>query len=118
MGKLDKATTGGRSPQAAAQSPTQTSEERRWRAEDALRTATTHLKNTQDQTLMKDVQKLASEQMTHLACVAAHAGGATTQHDQRKDTRGKAGPPKAADKGGSSGGGSAKQGPRSQKTKK
>lgn len=119
MGKLDKATSGGKSPQAAQNAPTQTSEERRWRAEDALRTATTHLKNTQDQTLMKDVQKLASEQMTHLARVAAHAGGATTRSSgSSPDKRTATTPPKAASKGGSTGGGSVKQGPRSQKTKK
>lgn len=118
MGKLDKATTGAKTVSATQNSPTQTSEERRWRAEDALRTATSHMKNQQDHTLMKDVQKLASEQMTHLARVANHAAGATTQHDQRKDTRTKAGPPKAASKGGSTGGGSAKQGPRSGKTVK
>lgn len=118
MGKLDSKTGGGKSPQAAQLAPTQTSEERRWRAEDALRTATTHLKNTQDQALMKDVQRLASEQMTHLAHVAKHAAGATTRTGSSPDKRTPTTPPKSASKDDSSGGGSKKQGPRSGKSVK
>src|SRR6266852_2796146 len=106
MGKLDKATGGAKAPAAAQNASTQTSEERRWRAEDALRTATTHIKNSQDGELMKDVQKLASEQMTHLATVAKHAGGATTRTGSSPDKRTNTGPPKAASKGDSKGGGS------------
>jgi hypothetical protein len=40
--------------------------ERRWKAEDALRTAQQYEKNCRDKELMKDMKKIAQEQMKDL----------------------------------------------------
>lgn len=110
MGKLDSKVGGIKSPEAAQRSPTQTSEERRYRAEENLRTVQNYTKIANDPAALKDVQALATQQMKNLAAVAAHASGATTRGAGKGPDAGKSGgtkssPPKAASKGGSSSGG-------------
>lgn len=110
MGKLDKATGGIKSPESAQRSPTQTAEERRYRAEENLRTMQGYHKIANDPDALRDVQKLATDQMKTLAAVAAHASGATTRNGSSPDKRTNTNPPKAASKGGSSQGGARSMG--------
>jgi hypothetical protein len=111
MGKLDKATGGIKSPESAQRSPTQTAEERRYRAEENLRTCSAYHKLAADPNALRDVQKLATEQMMTLARVADHAAGATTRSSgSSPDKRTNTNPPKAASKGGSSEGGARSMG--------
>jgi hypothetical protein len=115
MGKLDKAAGGIKSPEAAQRSPTQTSEERRYRTEENLRTVQNYTKIANDPHALRDVQALAHEQMERLAEVANHAKGATTRGAGKGPSTGHAGatkssPPKAASKGGSTGGGARNMG--------
>jgi hypothetical protein len=109
MGKLDSK-TGGNKVEAAQRSPTQTSEERRYRAEENLSTMRGYHKIANDPDALRDVQKLATEQMKTLAAIAAHASGATTRTGSSPDKRTNTKPPKAASKGGSSGGGARNMG--------
>lgn len=110
MGKLDTKVGGIKSPEAAQRSPTQTSEERRYRAEENLRTIQSYQKIANDPSALKDVQALATQQMKTLAAAAAHAGGATTRNGSSPDKRTNTAPPKAAGKGGSTGGGARNMG--------
>lgn len=50
-------------------SPAQVREERRWKAEDALRTITRAGEIQRDRGLMREVKKLATEQMSTLKSV-------------------------------------------------
>jgi hypothetical protein len=110
MGKLDSKTGGIKSPESAQRSPTQTSEERRYRAEENLRTMTKFHELASDPDAVKDVQDLATKQMATLAKVAGKASGASTRTDSSPDKRTNTNPPKAAGKGGSSGGGARNMG--------
>lgn len=115
MGKLDKAAGGIKSPEAAQRSPTQTSEERRYRAEENLRTVQNYTKIANDPHALRDVQALATQQMKTLAAVADHAKGATTRGAGKGPGAGQSGqtkstPPKAAKQGGSTGGGARSMG--------
>jgi len=114
MGKLDAKTGGIKSPESAQRSPTQTAEERRYRAEENLRTMSKYHEIASDPDALKDVQHLATKQMQTLARVAQHASGATTRNSSSPDRRTATTPPKAASKG-ATGGGSKTQGPRSGK---
>lgn len=108
MGKLDSKTGGIKSPEAAQRSPTQTSEERRYRAEENLRTLSRFHEIAEDKDALRDVQQLAQKQMATLSKVAAHASGATTRGGASPDKRTSTAPPKAAAKSGSVGGGKRK----------
>lgn len=108
MGKLDNKVGGIKSPEAAQRSPTQTSEERRYRAEENLRTMSRYHEIANDPDALKDVRQLATKQMATLSKVAAHAGGATTRTGSSPDKRTSTAAPKAAAKGGSAGGGKRK----------
>lgn len=115
MGKLDKAAGGIKSPESAQRSPTQTAEERRYRTEENLRTMQGYHKIANDPDALSDVQALATQQMKALAAVAAHASGATTRGAGKGPGAGHSGqtkssPPKAASKGGSTGGGARSMG--------
>jgi hypothetical protein len=123
MGKLDQKTGGIKSPESAQRSPTQTSEERRYRAEENLRTASKYHEMATDRDALKDVQALAVKQMATLAKVAGKADGASTRSFDKSsggsspDKRTNTNPPKAASKGGSSGGGARNMGRASQTSK-
>ncbi len=118
MGKLDAKAGGIRSPESAQRSPTQTSEERRYRAEDNLRTMSKYHEITNDPDAVRDVQELAAKQMATLAKVAGNAKGATTRTGSPPDRRTSTAPPKAASKGGSAGGGARNMGRASATMKK
>lgn len=124
MGKLDAKAGGIKAVSAAQNSSTQTSEERRWRAEDHLRTAIQYHKGQRDTSLVKDVQQLATQQMKDLAHVAGIAAGASTRTGSSPDRRTSTQPPRAAKAAsktssqGAKGGGSKAQGPRSGKSVK
>jgi len=118
MGKLDSKTGGIRSPESAQRSPTQTAEERRYRAEENLRTMSRYHEIASDPDALKDVQALATKQMATLANVAKHAGGATTRTGSSPDRRTNTAPPKAAAKSGSGGGGARNMGRASATSKK
>ena len=110
MGKLDVKTGGIRSPESAQRSPTQTAEERRYRAEENLRTLSKAHDIANDPDALRDVQQLATKQMATLAKVAGHASGATTRTGSSPDRRTNTNPPKAAGRGGSGGGGARNMG--------
>jgi hypothetical protein len=113
MSKLDS--KAGNKVEVAQRSPTQTAEERRFRAEENLRTVQNYHRIAGDSGAMKDVQSLARDQMATLAKVAGSAHGATTRGAGSGPKTGQPGatkssPPKAAKQSGSTGGGARNMG--------
>lgn len=63
--------------EVATMSPRDEERERKWRAEDALRTLTEAEKVKKDKALMKDVEKVRNEKMRDLECITVETSPQT-----------------------------------------